>query len=69
MMWKLSWVFLVFPIYSEYDKSVVFGNTKELERMTAKKIIWKKDETKVMPIPSGNLTRFLFSQRCYATIL
>ena len=60
MMWKLSWMSLVLSIYSEDEKSVFFGSTKELEWMTAKKIIWKQDGTKVTPISSGNLTRSLF---------
>ena len=49
MMRKFSWMLLlvsVFSVYAEDEKVVVVGSAKELKRITAKKIIWKKDGAK-----------------------
>ena len=53
-MRKLSLILLVwviFSVYAEDEKALVVGSGEELKRVTVKKIIWKKDEAKVIPIP------------------
>ena len=53
-MRKLSWMLLVllaFSVYAEDEKAVVVGSAKELKGITAKKIIWKKDQAKMVRIP------------------
>ena len=55
-MRKFSWmllVLLVFLVYAEDEKGVVVGSAKELKGITAKKIIWEKDEAKMVRIPGG----------------
>ena len=54
MMRKFSWmllVLLVFSVYAEDGTLVAVGSAKELKGITAKKIIWKKDEAKMVRIP------------------
>ena len=53
-MRKFSWmllVLLVFSVYAEDGTLVAVGSAKELKGITAKKIIWKKDEAKMVRIP------------------
>ena len=53
MMRKVSWMLLVllaFSVYAEDEKAVVVGSAKELKGITAKKIIWKKDEAEMVLI-------------------
>ena len=54
MMQKFSWmlfVLLTFSVYAEDEKLLVVGSAQELKGITAKKIIWKKDEAKMVRIP------------------
>tara|TARA_B100000959_G_scaffold139246_1_gene146338 strand:+ start:234 stop:995 length:762 start_codon:yes stop_codon:yes gene_type:complete len=54
MMRKFSWMLLVlfaFSVYAEDEKLLVVESAKELKGVTAKKIIWKKDEAKMVQIP------------------
>jgi serine/threonine-protein kinase len=44
-------VLLAFSVYAEDEKAVVVGSAKELKGITAKKIIWKKDQAKMVRIP------------------
>ena len=47
MMRKFSWMLLVllaFSVYAEDEKEVIVGSAQELKGITAKKIVWKKDE-------------------------
>ena len=54
---KFSWMLLVllaFSVYAEDEKGVVVGSAKELKGITAKKILWKKDEDKMVMIPANS---------------
>ena len=53
-MRKFNWMLLVllaFSVYAEDETLVAVGSAKELKGITAKKIIWKKDEAKMVRIP------------------
>ena len=53
-MRKFSWMLLVllaFSVYAEDETLVAVGSAKELKGITAKKVIWKKDEAKMVRIP------------------
>ena len=50
MMRKFSWVLLAFSVYTDDEEAVVVGSAKELKGITAKKIIWKKDEAEMVLI-------------------
>ena len=50
-------VLFVFSVYAEDEKEMVIGSAKELKGVSAKKITWKKDEAKMVPIPGGNKTK------------
>ena len=53
MMRKFSWMLLVllaFSVYAEDEKLLVVGSAKGLKGVTAKKIIWKKDEAEMVLI-------------------
>jgi len=54
MMRNLSWmllVLLVFSVYAEDGTLVAVGSAQELKGITAKRIIWKKDEAEMVLIP------------------
>ena len=56
-MRKFSWMLLVlfaFSVYAEDEKLLVVESAKELKGVTATKIIWKKDEAKMVRIPAGS---------------
>ena len=56
-MRKFCWMILVllaFSVYAEDETLVAVGSAKELKEITAKKIIWKKDEAKMVRIPAGS---------------
>ena len=42
---------------AEDEKAMVIGSAKELKGVTAKKIIWKKDRAKMVPIPASDTTK------------
>jgi formylglycine-generating enzyme required for sulfatase activity len=44
-------VLLAFSVYAADETLVAVGSAKELKGITAKKIIWKKDEAKMVRIP------------------
>ena len=53
IMRKFSWMLLVllaFSVYAEDEKLLVVGSAKGLKGVTAKKIIWKKDEAEMVLI-------------------
>ena len=53
-MRKFCWMLLVllaFSVYAEDEKVVVVGSAKELKGIAAKKVIWKKDEAKMVRVP------------------
>ena len=53
-MRKFNWMLLVLLAFSVYAKDEVLpvvSSAKELKRVTAKKIIWKKDGAKMVSIP------------------
>ena len=56
-MRKISWMLLMllaFSVYAEDETLVAVGNAKELQGITAKKIIWEKDGAVMMSIPASN---------------
>ena len=56
-MRKFSWMLLVllaFSVYAADETLVAVGSAKELKGITAKEIIWKKDEAKMVRIPAGS---------------
>ena len=60
MMRKFSLTLLAlfaFSVYAKDEKEMVIGSAKELKGISAKKITWKKDEAKMVPIPGGNKTK------------
>ena len=53
-MRKFNWmllVLLVFSVYAEDGTVVAVGSAQELKGITAKRIIWKKDEAEMVLIP------------------
>ena len=61
MMRKFSWILLIvllaFSVYAEDEDLLVVGSAEELKGVTAKKIIWKKDGAKMVPIPASDTTK------------
>ena len=58
-MRRFSWMLLVllgFSVYAEDEKLklLVVGSAKELNGITAKKILWKKDGAKMVLVPEGD---------------
>ena len=54
MMKKISYCFLfmfVFSVCAQEEKLPVISKSEELKTVKGKKIIWKKDEAKMMLIP------------------
>jgi len=47
-------VLLGFSVHAEDEKLLVVGSAKELNGITAKKIIWKKDGAKMVLVPEGD---------------
>ena len=77
MMRKLSWMLLVlfaFSVYAEDEKLLVVESAKELKGVTATKIIWKKDEAKMVQIPYethdriGNPVLFFYMDTTEVTV-
>ena len=66
MMRKLSWVFLLLLVFwvscedppkvqePPAQLEVVVGSAEELKEVTAKKVIWKKDGSRMVLIPAGS---------------
>ena len=59
-MRKFCWMLLVllaFSVYAEDEDLLVVGSAEELKGVTAKKIIWKKNGAKMVPIPVSDTTK------------
>jgi len=50
-------VLFAFSVYAEDEKLLVVGSAKELKGITAKKIVWKKDGAKMVPIPDSDTAK------------
>ena len=70
-MRKFSWMLLVmlaFSAYAEDEDLLVVGSAKELKRIKAKKIIWKKDGAGMVPIPPSEITKPFYMDTTEVTV-
>ena len=70
-MRKFSWMLLVmlaFSAYAEDEDLLVVGSAKELKRIKAKKIIWKKDGAGMVPIPASDITKPFYMDTTEVTV-
>jgi len=70
-MRKFSWMLLVmlsFSAYAEDEDLLVVGSAKELKRIKAKKIIWKKDGAGMVPIPASDITNPFYMDTTEVTV-
>ena len=70
-MRKFSWMLLVmlaFSVYAEDEDLLVVGSAKELKRIKAKKIIWKKDGAGMVPIPASDITKPFYMDTTEVTV-
>ena len=83
MMWKFSWMLfliltflactggddlLVIDSVAEDEDLLVVRSTKELKRIKAKKIIWKKDGAGMVPIPASDITKPFYMDTTEVTV-
>ena len=72
-MRKLSLILLVllvlaFSLYAEDEKDLIIGSAKELKRIGAQKIIWKKDRAKMVAMPGSDTIKSFWMDTTEVTV-